>query len=158
MREITVYGLKCPKEDERVVVKAVNASLSKLKHTTSKATAKGLLEARKPFVLPHYVWCLNKDCGVYFEIYRNEDLKGKLHYPQDGSCGLLLMFVVQETGFRGGKPLKKTTEFVQRVIESLGVPCVLLAEGDERDEVEAAMLKTKKRRTKRVVSTTEEAD
>jgi hypothetical protein len=147
MRETTVYGLKCPKEDERIIVDAINALLGKMKRSTSKATGKGLLEARKPFVLPHYVWCLNKDCGVYFEIYHNEDLRGKLHYPKDSSIGLLLLFVIQGNGFRGGKPLKKTAEFVEQVIESLGVPCALLAEGDERDEVEAAMLETKTRRT-----------
>jgi hypothetical protein len=149
MRETTVYGLKCPKEDERIVVDAVNASLSKMKRSTSKATSKSLLEARKPFVLSHYVWCLNKDCGVYFEIYRNEDLNGKLHYPKDSSIGLLLMLVIQENGFRGGKPLNKTKEFVERVVESVGVPCELLAEGDEREEVEAALVKNKTRRTNR---------
>ncbi len=122
MREITVYGLQCPKENERAVVAALNASLKKLKRSTSKATQKSLLDGRKPFVLSHYIWCLNKDCGVYFEIYQNQDLKGKLHYPKDSSIGLLLMFVIQEHGFRGGVPLKKTREFVERVIEAVAVP------------------------------------
>ncbi len=63
------------------------------------------------------------------------------------------MFVIQENGFRGGKPLKKTKEFVERVIESLGTAYVLLAEGDERDEVEASLLKSKARRTKRSTGT-----
>lgn len=154
MREITVYGLQCPQDDERTVVNNVNTSLKKIKLTTSKATQKSLLEARKPFVLPHYIWCLNKDCGVFFEIYRNEDLKGQLHYPKDRSIGLLLMFVIQENGFRAGVPLKKTQAFVERIIEALGVTTVLLAEGDDRDVVEATLLKSKTRRTTKRSATT----
>lgn len=149
MQKVTVYGLQCPKEDERLVVDAVNASLKKIKRTTSKATQKSLLDARKPFVLSHYTWCLNRDCAVYFDIYANEDLKGKLHYPKDREIGLLLKFVIQDHGFRGGVPLKKTSEFVHRIINAVGTPCLLLAEGGELEEVEALLLETKKRRTKR---------
>lgn len=149
MKETSIYGLQCPKESERAVVDAVNASLSKLKRTMSKATQKSLLESKKPFVLSHYTWCLNRDCAVYFEIYSNEDLKGKLHYPKDPAIGLLLAFVIQESGFRNGAPLKKTRAFVERIIKAVGVPCTLLVEGDDRAEVEAELLQSKKRSTAR---------
>lgn len=149
MREITIYGLSCSKEKEAEIVDALNASLRKINRTTSKATQKSLLDERKPFILDHYTWNLNRDCAVYFEVYCNEDKKGKLHYPKDSSLGLLLMFVIQDHGFRNGVPLKKTQHFVDRIIKAVGVPSTKLAEGDDRAEVEAEILAKKTRRTKR---------
>lgn len=137
MRKVTLFGLRCSAVDEPAVVGRIDQSLKKIKRQTSKATQKSLLQDRKPFVFDHYYWNLNRDCGVYFELLTNQDLKGKWQQAEHSDMGLLLMFVLQDDAFRDGAPLKKTQQYVDRILKALGVPYEKIAEGDEREEVEA---------------------
>ncbi|MGN6545686.1 MAG: hypothetical protein ACTHK7_11600 [Aureliella sp.] len=134
--------MRCSAVDEPAVVGRIDQSLKKIKRQTSKVTGKtrasqSLLDARKPFVLDHYYWNLNRDCGVYFELLTNQDLKGKWQQAEHSDMGLLLMFVLQDDAFRDGAPLKKTQQYVDRILKALGVPYEKIAEGDEREEVES---------------------
>jgi hypothetical protein len=136
MRIVTLYGLACSKTDERLLIGRVNASLNKIKRTTSKCTNKSMLRSRLPYVLKHYYWNLNKDAGVYTEFYPNEDVKGQWHQPDHKDRGWLMMVILKEHAFRKGKPLKKTIEFVNRLLKAVEFDHTVLAEADDRHEIE----------------------
>ncbi len=140
MKPTTVYALNCAIEEESKVVTSINTSLGKIKRTTSRATQKTLLDSMKPFVHKHYFWNLNRDCGVYFEVLANQDMKGKLHLPRSPEAGLVLMFVLADNGYRDGKPMKKTLQYVERILKCLPVPYELVGEGEDREIVERELL------------------
>ena len=140
MQPITIYALKCPATEEAAVLQRVNASLAKIKRTTSRATQKTLLDSQKPFVHKHYYWNLNRDCGVYFELLANQDLKAKLHCPGSPQAGLLLIFVLQSHAYKNGQPLKKSLQYVERILKCLCVPYELVGEGNDREAVEQKLL------------------
>jgi hypothetical protein len=141
MKEVTVFGLACSPADEPAIVGRIERSLAKIKRSMSKATQRSLLDGLKPFVHEHYYWNLNRDCGVYFELLRNEDLEGKRHAPRNPEMGLLLLFVLQEHAFRNAAPTKKALEYVFRILGCLGVDHERIAEGSDRECVEAEMLR-----------------
>jgi hypothetical protein len=140
MKPVTVFGLDCSPEDEPQIVARVDLALARLKRCTSKATQKSLLDGLRPFVHKHYHWNLNRDCGVYFELLQNRDLRGELHYPGNPGMALLLIFVLQEHAYRKAAPTKKALAYVSRILASVGVGHELVADGPDREGVEAAML------------------
>jgi hypothetical protein len=144
MPNISLYGLECSPNDEREIMRRINASLDKIKRTTSKATQKSLLDARKPFTLKHFFWNLHRDAGVYFEVLQNQDLKGKWHRPDHQDKGLLLTFSLQPHAFRDGVPLKKPLQYIERVLRAVKVPYEKIAEGDEFKDIFPARSAPKK--------------
>jgi hypothetical protein len=135
MPTISLYGLECAAKDEPEIMRRINASLDKIKRTTSKATQKTLLDAKKPFTLKHFFWNQHGDAGVYFEVLQNQDLKGKWHRPDHQDKGLLLRFSLERHAFRDGVPLKKPLQYIERVLRAVKVPYKKIAEGDELEDI-----------------------
>lgn len=144
MATILLYGLQCAVTDEREVMRRINASLDMIKRTTSKATQKSLLDAKKPFTVKHYYWNQHRDAGVFFEVLQNQDLKGKWHRPDHQDKGLLLQFSLARHAFRDGVPLKKPLQYVDRMLRAVAVPYVKIAEGDELEDVYPVLSASKK--------------
>ena len=148
MPTISLYGLECNATDEREIMRRINASLEKIKRTTSKATDKTLIDAKKPFVMKYFYWNIHRDAGVFFEVLQNQDLKGKWHRPDHQDKGLLLKFMLERHAFRDGVPLKKPLQYIERVLRAVAVPYEKIAEGDEREDIFPALSELKKARAK----------
>ena len=73
MKPVTIYGFKCLKKDEKILMKRINDYLATHNRTTSRSKNPSLLRAYAPLTLKHFYWNLNKEmikgvvCGMRVE-------------------------------------------------------------------------------------------
>ncbi len=132
MKPFTTYGIKCARKDEKILVQRINDFLATHKRTMSKAKNKSLLEACLPFTYKHFYWNLNKSVGTWFEIFPNEDEKGKFFSEEHKEyCWLM------KTRIDVAHPMykKERTEFfLSNVLKSTGHETVVIKENEEEEE------------------------
>ena len=77
MLPVAIYGWKCLKKDEHVLLKRVNNHLARHRQTITQTKDRKMFDGYRPFVIKHFYWNLNPAMGTWFDVYPNEDLKGQ---------------------------------------------------------------------------------
>lgn len=131
MKPTTIYGLKCSKKDEKIIVKRVNDYLALHKRTMSKAKNKSLLDARLPLVLTHFYWNLNKSTGTWFEIFSNEDSDGKFYYEENKDYGWIIKTLINLTHPMYEKNLTET--FLTEILNATGFEYFVIEESEKNE-------------------------
>ncbi len=131
MKPFTTYGIKCVKKDEKNLVKKVNDFLAIYKRTMSKAKNKSLLEAHLPFVYKYFYWNMNKSVGTWFEIFPNEDEKGKFFSEEHKKYGWLIKTRIDVTHPMYKK--EKTEKFLSDLLKSIEYETVIIKENEEEE-------------------------
>src|SRR5215475_574183 len=67
MQPVTIYGIKCSKKDEELLMRRVNGLLATHNRTTSKGTDPSMLKAYEPLKIKYFYWNLNKATGTWFD-------------------------------------------------------------------------------------------
>lgn len=128
MKPFTIYGLKCSKKDEKVLVKRVNQYLSANDRELSKEKTKATLKKRLPLVLKHFYWNLNKEAGTYFELFPNEDLGGQFFNEKHKECVWLIKVRIDLSNPSYEKVA--TEEFLSELLRVTNCEHIVLKEGD----------------------------
>jgi hypothetical protein len=130
MKPVAIYGFKCSKRDEKVLLKRVNDFLATHNRTTTKAKNQSMLGAYAPFALKHFYWNLNKEMGTWFDIYPNEDLNGKYFFQDYRQCGWLMHLRFDE--HRHANIVKATAEaFVAALLAAIQFEHIIIKESDD---------------------------
>jgi len=130
------YGIQCSPEDEKKLVKNINAFLDKEYgyRKIYKWDHKSLLEARLPFVYSHYYCQFMKQPPVwYFELYPNTDLEGKTKFKGHPDCGWIL-FVNKRNEDNTEKRRQKVMDFFNHFIANLGYETTLLHQYKDKED------------------------
>ena len=130
MKPVTIYGFRCSKKDEKVLMKRVDEFLATHDRTTSKTKNPSLLRAYAPLTIKHFYWNLNKEMGTWFDIYPNEDANGQYFFPDQPECGWL-MHVRLDLNAHPKIEKEKSEGFVLGVVSSIQYEHVILRESDD---------------------------
>ena len=90
MKPVAIYGLKCLKKDEGVLIKRINQHLAKHRQTTNQTKDRKMFDGYRPFAIKCFYWNLNPELRTWFDVYPNEDLEGKHFFPDHKDCGWLI--------------------------------------------------------------------
>ena len=90
MKPVAIYGLKCLKKDEGVLIKRINNHLAKHRQTTNQTKDRKMFDGYRPFAIKCFYWNLNPEMGTWFDVYPNEDLEGQYFFPDHKDCGWLI--------------------------------------------------------------------
>ena len=130
MSPVTIYGFKCSKKDEKVLMKRVNDFLATHNRTTSRSKNSSLLSAYAPLTIKHFYWNLNKEMGTWFDIYPNEDLNGQYFFPDRQDCGWLMHLILNLN--RHPNIVKADSEaFVEGLLKSTQFDHLVFKESDD---------------------------
>jgi hypothetical protein len=129
VKAVTIYGFKCAKKDEKVLMQRVNDFLATHHRTTSKSKNEDMLRVYAPLTIKHFYWNLNKEMGTWFDIYPNEDLLGEYFFPDHQDCGWL-MHVRLDVHRHADIVKEKSEAYVSGVLKAAEFEYVVLAESD----------------------------
>ena len=129
MKPVAIYGWKCQKKDEEVLLKRVNNHLAKHQQTITQTKDRKMFDGYRPFAIKHFYWNLNQALGIWFDLYPNEDLKGQHFFPDHKDCGWLIHVrinphqhtnTIPEESETFVRELLHSTMFEHRVIKESG--------------------------------------
>jgi hypothetical protein len=90
MMPIAIYGWKCQKKDEPVLLKRVNNHLAKHRQKIVQNKDRKMFDGYQPFMIKYFYWNLNHTMGTWFDVYPNEDLRGRYFFPEHKDCAWLI--------------------------------------------------------------------
>ncbi len=90
MMPVAIYGWKCLRKDKDVLLRRINDYLAGHRQKTTETATRKMFDGYLPFVIKHFYWNLNPETGTWFDIYPNEDVKGKFFFPDHKDCGWLI--------------------------------------------------------------------
>ena len=90
MMPVAIYGWKCLGRDERPLLDRVNRYLAGHQHVAAKTGAGRVVDGYLPFVIKRFYWSLDRNLGIWFDIYPNQDVKGQYFFPDHKDCGWLI--------------------------------------------------------------------
>jgi hypothetical protein len=117
MKPVAIYGWKCLKKDEPVLLKRVNKHLAKHREKAIQIKDRKLFDGYQPFTIKYFYWNLNHSTGTWFDVYPNEDLKGQYFFPEHKDCGWLIHIRINLHQHADSIP-KKTETFIQELLSS----------------------------------------
>ncbi len=126
MMPVAIYGLKCLKKDEGVLIKRINHHLARHRQTTTQTKDRKMFDGYRPFVIKCFYWNLNQEVKTWFDVYPNEDLEGQYFFPNYKDCGWLIHVrinlhrhtnVIPEECEKYVRELLDSTMFEHRVIK-----------------------------------------
>jgi hypothetical protein len=129
MQPVAIYGWKCLKKDEPVLLKRIKNHLARHRQTTTQTKDRKMFDGYRPFVIKHFYWNLNHAMGTWFDVYPNEDLKGQYFFPEHKDCGWLIHVrinprqpanIIPEESKTFVRELLESTMFEHRVIKESG--------------------------------------
>lgn len=130
MKRVTIYGFKCLKKDEKILMKRINDFLATHNRTTSRSKNPSLLSAYAPLTLKHFYWNLNKEMGTWFDVYPNEDINGEYFFPERKDCGWLMYLTINLK--RHANIVKENSEaFVAGVLGATQFEHAIIRESDD---------------------------
>jgi len=130
MQPVTIYGIKCSKKDEELLMRRVNGLLATHNRTTSKGTDPSMLKAYEPLKIKYFYWNLNKATGTWFDIYPNEGLDGTWFFPDRRDYGWLMHVRIDTARFPASTKEKAET-FIQQVLQAVEFPYVVIRESTD---------------------------
>ncbi|WP_053595848.1 MULTISPECIES: hypothetical protein [Lysinibacillus] len=97
----------------------------------SKNKNKDLLKAQLPFIYKHFYFNLNKEMGVYMELYPNQDNEGKYKYSENKNIGWILKIRILNhlPGYEKGK----TEGYIKTILDVIELDFVTLYSTDVDD-------------------------
>jgi hypothetical protein len=117
MKPVAIYGWKCQKKDEELLLKRVNNHLAKHRQMIIRTKDRKMFDGYRPFEIKHFYWNLNQAIGTWFDLYPNEDLKGQHFFPDHKDCGWLIH--VRINPHRHNNTIPEEAEmFVRELLES----------------------------------------
>lgn len=131
MKKNTEYGFVALAKEEKFIMKRLNEFLERYNRMFSKSKNKDLLKARLPFIYKHFYFNLNKEMGVYMELYPNQDNEGKYKYLEYKNVGWILKVRILNhfPGYEKGK----TEDYIKNILDVIGLDCVTLYATDVDD-------------------------
>jgi hypothetical protein len=90
MKPVAIYGWKCQKKDEPVLLKRVNTLLARHRQKVIQIKDRRMFDGYQPFNIKHFYWNLNHAMGTWFDVYPNEDLRGRYFFPDHKDCAWLI--------------------------------------------------------------------
>jgi hypothetical protein len=117
MKPVAIYGWKCQKQDEEVLLKHINSHLAKHRQTITRTKDRKMFDGYHPFAIKHFYWNLNQALGTWFDIYPNEDLKGQHFFPDHKDCGWLIHVRIN-THPHGNDVPEESKAFVRELLRS----------------------------------------
>ena len=79
MKKNTEYGFVALAKEEKLIMKSINEYLERYNRMFSKNKNKDLLKAKLRFIYKHFYFNLNKEMGVYMELYLIKIMKGSIN-------------------------------------------------------------------------------
>jgi hypothetical protein len=117
MMPVAIYGWKCLKKDEPVLVKRVNNHLAKHRQKVVQTRDRKMFDGYHPFTIKHFYWNLNHEMGTWFDVYPNEDLRGQYFFPEHKDCGWLIHVRINLHQHAKTIP-EETKAFVRELLDS----------------------------------------
>jgi hypothetical protein len=133
VKKHTDYGFISLAKDEKVIMKSLNEFLDSYNRVFAKTKSKGLLEARLPFVYKHFYFNLNKEMGVYMEVYPNQDIEGRYKYSDYKNVGWILTVRILDDF--SGYQKEKTEGYIKNILDAVGLDFITLNATDIDDDV-----------------------
>lgn len=90
MKDNTEYGIISLENEKESILKILDYLLKCHNGVYANTKSKNLLEARLPHIYEQKYFILNKNIGVCFELYRNQEIKTGLNYPNYKNVGWIL--------------------------------------------------------------------
>ena len=90
MMPVAIYGWKCQKKDEEVLLQRIISHLARHRQTITRTKDRKMFDGYHPFEIKHFYWNLNQELGTWFDVYPNEDSKGRYFFPAHKDCGWLI--------------------------------------------------------------------
>jgi hypothetical protein len=117
MMPVAIYGWKCLKKDKVLLLKRLNLFLAKHRQKITESPTRRLFDGYLPFEIRHFYWNLNQELGTWFDVYPNEDLKGKHFFPDHQECAWLIHVRIDIHRYANIIPEAAET-FVQELLDS----------------------------------------
>ena len=129
MMPVAIFGWKCLRKDKDVLLRRINEYLAGHGQKTTETATRKMFDGYLPFVIKHFYWNLNQETGTWFDIYPNEDMKGKFFFPDHKDCGWLIHVridlhqhanLIPEESETFVRELLNSTRFEHRIIKESG--------------------------------------
>ena len=133
MKMQVLFGIKSKMDDEKLIMKNINAYLKRIERTTSIAKNASLLRSFLPYTIDHYYWNMNKETGTYFEVFSNSDLNGRKFIKDNGEYAWLIK-ILFHPDFPGYER-EKSEKYVKEIMNSINYDYEILFETDDDESI-----------------------
>ncbi len=117
MKPVAIYGWKCLKKDEPILLKRVNNHLAKHRQKAILNKDRRMFDGYDPFVIKYFYWNLNHAMGTWFDVYPNEDLQGRYFFPEHKDCAWLIHVRINVPKHASMIP-EETKAFIRELLDS----------------------------------------
>ena len=100
-----------------MLLKRVNNHLAKHRQKAVQTKDRKMFDGYQPFTIRHFYWNLNHAMGTWFDVYPNEDLKGRFFFPDHKDCGWLIHVRIN-LHQHGNMIPEEAKNFVQELLDS----------------------------------------
>jgi hypothetical protein len=120
----TLYAISCPLLDEKKLVKALDTAFDR---KLSLSKSESLLKGRRPQVLDHIWFNMQKADGLYIELRHNRDTVGNLELPDYADHPLILFARINEAyAVANGADPREVQSFVASCVSRLPYKVLLV--------------------------------